>query len=110
VTFTFGDHVVTVLRAPEGSDNPYGNQDRDWDAATEIQVTGCSVQPVQGDEVTVGRDTVVSRWRFYAPDGTDILASDRVRFEGDVYEVDGEVQRWDFPPLSHVTALLRRGY
>jgi hypothetical protein len=110
VTFTFGDHVVTVLRASAGSDNPYGNQDRDWTTATETQVTGCSVQPVQGDEVTVGRDTVVSRWRLYAPDGTDILASDRVRFEGDVYEVDTEVQRWDFPPLSHITALLRRAY
>jgi hypothetical protein len=109
VTFTFGDHVVTILRATTTED-PYGNPVRDWDAATQTQVTGCSVQPVQGDEVTVGRDTVVSRWRLYAPDGTDLLASDRVRFEGDVYEVDGEVQRWDFPPLSHVTALLRRGY
>lgn len=109
MTFRFGEHVVTVLRAPTDDDD-YGNPARDWDAATESEVTGCSVQPVQGDEETVARDTVVSRWRLYAPDSTDLLASDRVRFEGDVYEVDGEVQRWDFPPLSHVTALLRRAY
>jgi hypothetical protein len=67
------------------------------------------VQPVLGAENTVGRDTIVSRWQLFAPDGTDLLATDRVEFQGATYEVDGEPQRWDFPPLSHVTALLRRG-
>lgn len=104
-----GPHTVTVLRATSADDD-YGNPTSNWNTAGETTVSGCSVQPVQGDEETVGRDTIVSRWRLYAPADADLKGSDRVRYAGDTYEVDGEVQRWDFPPLSHVTALLRRGY
>jgi hypothetical protein len=68
------------------------------------------VQPVVGAENTVGRDTIVSRWQLFAPADADLTATDRVEFNGDTYEVDGEVQRWDFPPLSHLTALLRRSH
>lgn len=106
---TLGAHTVTVVRATTTEDS-YGNPVRNWGAASQSAVSGCSVQPVEGDEQTVGRNTVVSRWRLYAPPSTDLLASDRVVYDGDTYEVDGEVQRWDFPPLSHITALLRRGY
>lgn len=102
-----GPHTVTVLRA-ETTEDEYGNPVRGWDAAGETEVRGCSVQPELGPEVTVGRDTIVPRWRLYAPDGTDLLGSDRVRFDGNTYEVDGEPQRWDFPPLSHIVALLQR--
>jgi hypothetical protein len=104
-----GIHTIGVTRAPVVTD-AYNNEQRDWTAATTTTVTGCSVQPVVGAEVTVGRETVVSRWQVFAPEGTDLLATDRVAFAGDLYDVDGEVQRWDFPPLSHVTALLRRSH
>jgi hypothetical protein len=104
-----GSHSVVVRRASlDDTSDPYGNADRDWSTATSHQVDNCSVQPQEGREETVGRETVVSRWRIYAPDGTDLLATDRVEWDGDLYEVDGEVQRWDFPPLSHITAMLRR--
>jgi hypothetical protein len=103
-----GDHVVVVRRATTTED-PYGNQSRDWTRASATRVEGCSVQPVLGAEQTVGRETVVSRWQLFAPDHIDLLATDRVEWDGGTYEVDGEPQRWDFPPSSHVTALLRRG-
>lgn len=109
-----GVHTVTVLRATTTEDD-YGNPVRNWGSATQTTVAGCSVQPVQSmgmdpGEVTVNRQTTISRWRLYAPDGTDVQSTDRVRWDGDVYDVDGEPQRWDFPPLSHVTALLRRAF
>jgi len=104
-----GPHTVTIRRATTTED-AYGNPTRNWATATATVVPGCSVQPVEGDEQTVGRDTVVSRWRLFAPDGTDLLASDRVEHGGQTYEVDSEVGRWDFPPMSHLSALLRRGY
>lgn len=104
-----GSHTITVLRAPLVEDD-YGNETRDWTAATQSTVSGCSVQPVTGIEVTVARDTIVSRWQLWAPDGTDLVATDRVEFDGAAYEVDGEVQRWNFPPASHITALLRRSH
>ena len=104
-----GYHTVTVLRATSTED-AYGNQTPSWATATPTTIGGCSVQPVQGDEQTVGRETVVSRWRLFAPPTADVQATDRVIHDADVYEVDGEVQRWDFPPMSHLTCLLRRGY
>lgn len=103
-----GHHVVTVRRATT-TDDDYGNPIRDWGTATSTEVGGCSVQPIVGAEQTVGRETVVSRWQLFAPDGTDITATDRVEFDGATYEVDGEVQRWDFAGLAHLTALLRKG-
>lgn len=105
---SLGSHTVTVRRATTTED-AYGNPVRNWATASSVTVPGCSVQPVTGDEVTVGRDTVVPRWRLFAPDGTDVLASDRVDWQGGSYDVDGEPQRWDFPPLSYVEALLRKG-
>jgi hypothetical protein len=104
-----GAHTITVRRAVSAED-AYGNAERNWATATSVTVTGCSMQPVTGQEQTVGQDTIVSRWQLFAPDGTDLLATDRVEFNGDAYEVDGEVQRWGFPPLSHITALLRRSH
>ena len=85
-----GSHTVTLLRAAE-TENEYGNTERDWVNATRTAVSGCSVQPVQGDEATVGRDTIVSRWRLFAPADADIIATDRVEYDGAVYDVDGEV-------------------
>jgi hypothetical protein len=104
-----GPHTVVVVRAGTSAEDEYGNEIPGWNDPTETTVTGCSVQPVVGTENLSGRDTVVSRWQLFAPDGTDLLATDRVEWDGDTYEVDGEVQRWGFPPLSHLVALLRRG-
>jgi head-tail adaptor len=104
-----GSHVITVRRASTTEDD-YGNPISDWATASSTTVSGCSVQPLPGLEQTVGRDTVVSRWQLWAPDGTDLTATDRVEWDGNAYDVDGEVQRWDFPPMSHLTALLRRSH
>lgn len=102
-----GPHTVVVLRATSATDG-YGNSEPDWEQATETTVAGCSVQPQIGLEATVGRETVVSRWTLYAPDDADLTATDRVRYAGVDYEIDGEPQRWDFPPLSHLVALLQK--
>lgn len=104
---TLGSHTITILRATVTEDR-FGNESRSWGTAAQTSVRGCSVQPLDGPEQTVGRDTVVPRWKLFAPAGTDLLASDRVRFNGDDYEVDGAPQVWDFEPLGHVVAFLRR--
>lgn len=102
-----GSHTVEVLRATTTEDR-FGNETRSWETATETLVSGCSLQPLDGPEQTVGRDTVIPRWRLFAPPTIDLQASDRVRFAGEVYEVDGAPQRWDFDPLGHVVTFLRR--
>lgn len=104
-----GDVTVVVLRAPHGADDPYGNSEPDWSAATSTQVPGCNVQPLSVTEVTVGRETLVSRWQLFAPPDTDLLATDRVQYDGATYEVDGEAQRWGTGARGYVTAVLRKG-
>ena len=73
-----------------------------------VTITGCSFQPEQGDEVLTDRTAVVSRWRWFGPPGADVSSSDRIEFEGAVYDVDGSVQSWRGLGLAHKTALLRR--
>jgi hypothetical protein len=72
--------------------------------ASQIGRASCSVQPVVVAEVPEGeaRDPVASRWQVFAPPAADVRATDRIVFDGDVYEVDGEPQRWTTGVLDHV--------
>jgi hypothetical protein len=104
-----GQQVITVRRASTTEDD-YGNSEPDWETAATTTVSGCNVQALTGAEQTVGRDTIVSRWQVFAPPSADVTGTDRVEWAGDTYEVDGEVQRMDFPPLSHLYFFLRRSH
>ncbi len=106
---SIGPHTITVRRATV-ADDALGNETRQWGTATSTVVPGCYVYPVRGDEQTVGRQTVVSRWGLVAELTTDLEATDRVEWDGDTYDVDTEVQRWDDSALPSLTALLRRSH
>lgn len=101
-----GSHTVTIVR-------PVG-QDRHGDPLpgdpSETQVSGCSVQPSSTTELTDGRDTVVSLWDLFLPAGTDIRATDRVRFNGELFDVDGDPAPWDddLARAHHIEVRLRR--
>ncbi len=92
---SFCTEVVTRLRAPYAEDR-YGNEasTRDWTLATEVDIPGCSVQPMVGDEILVDRDARINRWILYAPAGVDVLATDRIRHKGVTYEVQSDIRRW----------------
>lgn len=103
-----GPHTVTVLRATEVASD-YGNRtELDWTTPTETEVDGCSVQPASTEEFTVDRDTFLVRWLLYAPGDADVRATDRIRWNDQTYDVDGDVLRWEFPPLDYLIATLRR--
>ena len=109
---SFASDTVTVVRAPVVVDR-YGAEVRDWANATRTLLEGCRVQPLDssgGQIIEPRRDAVVTRWRLFAPAGADLVATDRVEWQGGTYEVDGDVQRWSSPTgaLAHVEALLRR--
>lgn len=103
--------TVTVLRAAYVVDR-YGNAttERDWANATARSLSGCSVQPVAGNEVLVDRDAIINRWIIYAPKGSDVLSTDRVVHKGITYEVDGDVRVWTGATGNHdsVQAILQR--
>lgn len=105
------DDVIARLRAPVAED-AYGNEVPDWAAAelAPVEVPGCRLIPEPGGEYTADRDATTTRWRLFAPVDADLRDTDRVRFYGDVYEIEGSVQRWRSPTgaLAHLEALLRR--
>lgn len=76
--------------------------------ASETVVPGCSVQPGASEEFLASRQGVAVRWSVYAPPGTVVSAHSGVRFEGNLYHVDGEPLRWSSPTgaADHVVLLL----
>lgn len=99
--------TITVLRAPVISAG-YGNTARDWASATGtdylVHWSAQSVSEVVGDE-----PQTVTRGKVFGDDTLDLEATDRVLFDGDTYEVDGEVMRsYRYGELHHVRAMLRR--
>lgn len=76
---------------------------------TEVDITGCSVQPTAATEDTSRGELLVTRMTLYAPGGTDITATDRLRWLGDVYEVDGAPAAWNDHGgnASHLQASLK---
>lgn len=92
---TWADESVTRIRAPFATDR-YGNEEstRDWSLATEVTISGCSVQPMIGDEVLGDRDARTHRWILYGPADIDVVPTDRIRHKGTTYEVKSDVRHW----------------
>lgn len=98
---------VTVRRAPWRESR--GTRVRDWDAASESEVRGCSVQPASTARDFAGRaQQEVDRWTLYAPPGADVQAGDRIAWNGFEYEVEGRPYAWRSPTgrVSHLRANL----
>jgi hypothetical protein len=80
--------TVTILRPGPPTQDEYGNDVPG--PPTEIPVPGCGVAPQQSSELTQARDTVTAGLTLYAPWGTDLRPTDKVRVRGIVYDVTGE--------------------
>ena len=99
---TIGAETITIIRASVANDwrgDPVGTP-------TETDVTGCSVQPgtttSRTDERTDQRSAVMDAVTVYAPFGTDVRVTDRARWRGVVYEVDGQPAFWrDLDGFGH---------
>lgn len=104
----FGNHTVVRVR-PALVPSDYGTgMVADWSDTDRKTIKGCSVQPAPADEFTVDRDSVTTRWQAWLPHPADVEATDRIEWNGDTYEVDGEPLVWDFPPLHHTVVNLQR--
>lgn len=84
--------TVTIVRPGAPTRDGYGNYVSG--PPTEIPVSGCGVSPRDStgsaaNELTGARDTVISGLTVYAPYGTDVRATDRMRVGGVLYEVVG---------------------
>lgn len=106
----FATDTVTVLRVGTATDRYGDTVAGDWTSATATAITQCRIQPAAGPEDTVDRDQITRRWLLFAPADADIRASDRVRWQGVDYDIDGELRRWNSPTgrLAHIEADLLR--
>ena len=70
----------------------YGNVDRDY-PGEQLTITTARVQPRSSIEhVTEDRDITEETLGVYVPLDADIIATDRVVFDGKTYEVHGDLQ------------------
>ena len=112
MAFRLGSHVVTIVR-PAGKD-AFGDP---LAGSTETVVTGCFVQPRSAasgqsasTEQTDLRDTVITGLVAFMPPTADVRATDKIRWLGDLYQVEGDPSRW--PDVRarnhHIEVVLRR--
>lgn len=85
-----GNETVTVVRTP-GRD-AFG--DPLPGSATEFDVAGCLFAPGPSRELGFAANQVDSDGTVYAPPGTDVLATDKVRVRERLYSVVGDPQDW----------------
>jgi hypothetical protein len=105
---TLGPHTIVVVKAGL-KQSDYGTQQvHDWSTPQMTDVGGCSVQPAAAPEYTTDRDSTSTALVAWVPIDADVTAADRVMFDGETYDVDGDVQRWEFGALSHLVLNLRR--
>lgn len=89
--------TVTRLRATTAT-NRYNDAEADWDDPAELDIDDCAVAPRDAEEDRAnGRQAVIHGFNVYAPAGTEVLPSDRLRIRGDDHEVDGEPGVWVNP-------------
>lgn len=89
--------TVTRLRATSAT-NRYNDAEPDWDTPAELDIDGCAVAPRDAEEDHEGgREAVIVGYTVYAPAGTSVLPSDRLRVRGEDQEVIGEPGQWISP-------------
>ena len=101
---------LTILRAPVAEDR-YGDDAPDWDAAVETVLPGWRIDPDDGlEQIDATRDAVVIRLRALGPLDADVRATDRVRAQGETFEIDGEPLRYRSPRgrVGHTALVLKR--
>jgi hypothetical protein len=107
---TFCTQEVTRVRP--GTRELRGSTLPDWspDKVTTLTIKGCSVQPASTSLSQDGRVLGISEgWTAYLPEGSDVQAGDRIVFDGDTYEINGEPKKWTGPfTRSHIQLNLIR--
>lgn len=100
--------TVTIVTPATVTSTRYNSERPDWDHPSEVDAIGWLTE-LSTVEVLDGRDTVVSGWRLFLPAGTAITARDRVRIDGDTFDVDGQPHSATSPAGEHhIEVTLRR--
>ena len=86
-----------ITRIRPGTKTVRGSVIPDWSEAkvTKLVIKGCSVQPAATSLSQDGRVLGVSeQLTAYLPEGSDVIAGDRILYNGDIYTINGEPKIW----------------
>lgn len=101
--YPYGETVTRLREGPSPGRDPLGSPLPGTVVETEIHgcvVTPREAAPTVGGEMQQARDTVVVGLTVYAPPGTDIRTTDRIRIRGELYEVTGQPGDWGHSPFT----------
>ncbi len=85
----------TIKRIRPGIKTVRGSEIRDWEDADELEIGGCSMQPAGNSLSQNGRELgIFDGYTCYAPFTADIQAGDRIEFDGQIFEINGEPNKW----------------
>lgn len=102
----------TITRIRPGTTVSRGSTIYSWSAedVSTKKIYGCSMQPATTSLTTDGRVLgITDTYTLIAPPDADIEAGDRIEYNGNVYEIDGDVRRHPAPlMLEHIEITLRR--
>lgn len=106
MTVDLGSETLAIVRGSTTTD-PFGDV---TGTVTEIPVEGCSVQPRGSSENTDLRNTVISGYTVWAPAGSDVRSTDRLRWRGQMYAVEGDAGLWtdDAGAEHHIQFAIQR--
>lgn len=105
---SFAKQSVTRIRP--GVKTVRGSNIPDWENATSLVISGCSVQPAATEMSQDGRVLgILDGMTAYLPPGADVQEGDRIVYDGETYVLDGAPRVWEAAfNLSHVQIRLRR--
>lgn len=105
---SFCKDIVTRIRP--GAKESRGSIIPDWTTATEKDIGGCSMQPASTSLTQDGRVLgLLDEYTLFLPPDADVQAGDRIRYNGQVYEIDGDVRVQPAAlRLDHIELRLRR--
>ena len=86
-----------VVRVRPGTKTSRGSTIPDWseDKVSRLVIKGCSVQPASTSLSMDGRVLAINdQMTAYLPETADVKAGDRIIFEGETYEINGDPKRW----------------
>lgn len=102
-----------VTRIRPGTKESRGSIVPDWseDKVSKKTISGCSVQPASTTLSQDGRVLAISEGlTCFFPPGTDVAAGDKIRYDGEDYQIIGKPKKWTSPTgrVSNIQAQLER--
>ena len=85
----------SIVRIRPGTKTERGSTVYDWDNASRLEITGCSVQPAGTSLSQDGRvQGIMDGLTVYLDEGADVKAGDRIEYGGNVYTINGDPLLW----------------